>query len=132
LGNSLRGNIIGVSSFYKSIKRNERRYLYRLSVGASLYEALKPYFRAGMITSLQPTIATMMTIGIVSLPGMMTGQMLGGASPMVAIKYQIAIMIAIFVSVSMSVALMILFTIKSSFNGYGVLKKGVFKDRSVK
>mgnify|MGYP002064059490 CR=1 FL=1 len=45
-----------------------------------------------------PTIASMATIGLVALPGMMTGVILGGAAPGVAIKYQIIIMLAIFLS----------------------------------
>jgi putative ABC transport system permease protein len=127
LGNSMRGNIIGISSFYKSIKRNEKRYFYHLANGATQYEALGPYLREALNSSIRPTIATMMTIGIVSLPGMMTGQMLGGSSPMVAIKYQIAIMIAIFTSMTSSITLILLITNRSCFNGCGVMKKSVFK-----
>ncbi len=47
----------------------------------------------------------MTTMGLVTLPGMMTGQILGGASPLVAIKYQLVIMLAIFVMMSVSVAI---------------------------
>lgn len=126
LGNSMRGNIIGVSNFYSSIKRNEKRYLYHLALGATQYENLKQYIRHALLAALNPTLATMMTIGIVSLPGMMTGQMLGGSDPMVAIKYQIVIMIAIFVSVSFSVLLIILFTIRIGFDNFGLLKGSVF------
>lgn len=126
LGNSMRGNIIGVSNFYASIKRNENRYLYHLALGATQYENLKKYIREALLAALNPTLATMMTIGIVSLPGMMTGQMLGGSNPMVAIKYQIVIMVAIFVSVSLSVLLIILFTIRIGFDSYGLLKDSVF------
>lgn len=92
-----------------------------------MYEAVLPYFRNALITALKPTIASMATIGIVSLPGMMTGQILGGSPPQTAIKYQIAIMIAILMSVSLSVTLTIFFTMRSSFNEYGILKEDVFK-----
>ena len=129
LGNSLRGNIIGVSSFYSSIKRNEKRFFYHLALGATQFENLKTYIRRALISALNPTLATMMTIGIVSLPGMMTGQMLGGSNPMVAIKYQIVIMIAIFVSVSLSVLLIILFTIRIGFDEYSFLKSTVFSSQ---
>jgi putative ABC transport system permease protein len=66
-------------------------------------------------------------MGIVSLPGMMTGQMLGGSVPLVAIKYQIAIMVAILASTVLSIALSILFTVRFSFEKSGVLKKSIFK-----
>ena len=126
LGNSLRGNIIGLSSFYLNIKRNQTRFQYHLALGASQFEALLPYLKTALVSAVNPTIATMMTIGIVSLPGMMTGQMLGGSNPLVAIKYQIAIMIAIFVSVMVSVVLVILFSLKTVFNGFGILKQTIF------
>jgi putative ABC transport system permease protein len=128
LGNSIRGNVIGISTFFKDIKRNEERYLYRLALGASTLEAVMPYIRSSLTTALKPTIASMATIGIVFLPGMMTGQILGGASPMTAIKYQIAIMISIFVIISLATMLTLLFTLKRSFDGYGVLKKEIFSE----
>jgi putative ABC transport system permease protein len=69
----------------------------------------------------------MATIGVVFLPGMMTGQILGGSDPSTAIKYQIAIMLAIFLSVALSVLFTILLTVKSSFNNYGILRRDIFK-----
>lgn len=58
-----------------------------------------------MQKSFAPILASMAATGLVTLPGMMTGQILGGASPMVAIKYQLIIMIAIFVTLTLSVAI---------------------------
>jgi putative ABC transport system permease protein len=69
----------------------------------------------------------MATIGIVSLPGMMTGIIMGGTDPVVAIKYQIAIMIAIFTGTTITVILGIILTIKRSFTKFGVLDPSVFK-----
>ena len=68
----------------------------------------------------------MATIGLVSLPGMMTGVILGGANPMTAIKYQIAIMIAIFSGTAITVWLAISLSIKATFTHYGMLDKGIF------
>jgi putative ABC transport system permease protein len=85
LGNSLRGDIIGIGNFYRAVKRNENRYLYHLACGATTMEALAPYFKESLVSALKPTIATMATMGIVFLPGMMTGQILGGVSPLLAI-----------------------------------------------
>ncbi len=74
-----------------------------------------------------PTVATMGTIGLVSLPGMMTGVIMGGADPMTAIKYQIAIMIAIFSGTAITVVLPILMTIKGGFTPFGILDRHAFK-----
>lgn len=127
LGNSLRGDIIGIDNFYKAIKRNEQRRLYALASGATLFESLMPYFRESLVAALQPTIATMATMGIVFLPGMMTGQILGGVSPVLAIKYQIAIMVAIYTATTITVHLTIVLTMKTCFDAYGMLKAQIFR-----
>lgn len=127
LGNSLNSTIIGISHYYESIRKENRRYLYLLSLGATQNEALLPFFRDAMLAALKPFMASMATMGLVSLPGMMTGQILGGASPETAIKYQIAIVLAILTAVTISVALSIYFTSRKAFNAYGVLRNDFFK-----
>lgn len=127
MGNSLRADIIGLSSFYTSIHSEEKTYLLFLSQGATLNEAIRPFLQRAYTASLAPTIATMATIGLVSLPGMMTGIILGGTDPFSAIKYQIAIMIAIFTGTSITVILGILLTRKVSFSKFGTLDTAIFK-----
>lgn len=126
LGNSLRANVVGLGDFYQDLRRNEPLYLYRLSLGASKFEALFPFAQKSFKAAINPTIATMATMGIVSLPGMMTGQILGGSVPLTAIKYQIAIMIAILASTMMSILLGIAFTSGKSIDKWGMLKKNIF------
>ncbi|WP_406656777.1 ABC transporter permease [Methanolobus sp. ZRKC2] len=127
LGNSLRANIVGINDFCDQIQRNENRYLSKLSLGAEKHEALLPYIRKSIRNALKPTLANMATIGIVFLPGMMTGQILGGSSPLVAVEYQIAIMIAIYVTTVMNVVLGILILMLRGFDEYGMFKKDMFK-----
>lgn len=126
LGNCLRADIIGVRSFYEAMGSSEKAYHHSLAQGARLHEALHPYFRDAIQSALLPTVASMTTIGLVSLPGMMTGVILAGADPFVAIKYQIGIMIAIFSGTAITVFLAIRLTIPGSFNGYGLLDRGIF------
>jgi putative ABC transport system permease protein len=128
LGNSLKANVIGMDNFCTEIQRNENRYLFRLSMGAEKTEALVPYLRKSIRVALKPTIANMATIGIVFLPGMMTGQILAGASPLVAIEYQIAIMIAIYVTTMVNVLLGVLVLIHRGFDDYGMLKKDMLRN----
>lgn len=77
----------------------------RLVCGATTAEALRPVYREALQASLAPTLAAVATTGLVALPGMMTGQLLGGAPPFTAIRYQVAIMIAITTSVSLAAVL---------------------------
>lgn len=98
LGNVLNGDIIGLMTFYKGISENRNRVNYDLALGATRFQALKPYFKDAIVASINPTVASMATVGLVSLPGMMTGQILGGSVPMEAITYQIAIMLVIYLT----------------------------------
>lgn len=127
LGNCLRADIIGLKTFYGTIRKSEKAYLQTLANGARLSEAVRPYIREACQAALVPTVATMATIGLVSLPGMMTGVILGGAEPTTAIKYQMAIMIAIFSGTAITVILGIWLTLKRSFTAYGVLNHRIFK-----
>jgi putative ABC transport system permease protein len=78
-------------------------------------------------TAFNPLIASITVIGLISLPGMMTGQILGGSSPNIAIKYQIMLMLTIFVSTVLTVYLTIIISNRFVFDEYGNLKKGVLK-----
>ncbi|PAB59097.1 ABC transporter permease [Anaeromicrobium sediminis] len=121
LGNSLKGNIICINNFYKAIKENEKEYFYTLSLSGSNIEALIPYFRNAVSASVNPIMAAIETIGLVSLPGMMTGQILGGAIPLTAIKYQAAIMVAILICRYFSAILSIILMSFKAFDDYDVL-----------
>lgn len=126
LGNSLRSIIIGLSNFYTGIQKDEKVYLYSISLFNNRMQALKPYFLQSFSAAIAPIIASMATIGLVSLPGMMTGQILGGSIPAVAIKYQIAIMFSIFYIEYFSTMLAVIFSLKVGFNELDVLNQDIF------
>lgn len=128
LGNCLRSNVIGINEFYYRIREHKERYRFYLANGAEQNEALFPFFRTALIKSANPTLASMATIGLVSLPGMMTGQILSGSSPLIAIKYQIMIMIAIFSGTVLSVYLGIIFSSRFVFDQRNNLDDSIFKN----
>lgn len=130
LGNSLRGNVVGLGDFYQSIAKEEHLYTYKLGLGASSYEALLPFAKQSFKAAIMPGIASMATMGIVSVPGMMTGQLLGGSVPMTAIKYQIAIMVAILTSTVIGIALSLIFTTRIAFDRNGMLRKDILHSNS--
>jgi putative ABC transport system permease protein len=129
MGNCLRANIIGIGRLYQSIRERENAFLYALGQGATLREAVRPFMRAAIRDALSPSIATMMTIGLVALPGMMTGILMAGVSPVAAVKYQIAIMIAIFSGTSITVAGGMELTLPTAFSPYGVLRRDIFRGK---
>ncbi|NLI91211.1 MAG: ABC transporter permease [Peptococcaceae bacterium] len=129
LGNMLSGNIVGLNHFFNNVRKMEKKYLAVLALGADRKEALLPHVRESILAAVNPTIASTATIGLVSLPGMMTGQILGGASPVVAVKYQMAIMIAIFITRILSIYIALYLTQQTAFDAYDVLRKEIFKDK---
>ncbi|MBN2344295.1 MAG: ABC transporter permease [Deltaproteobacteria bacterium] len=127
LGNSMNRTIVTMERFYSSVRKDESGYSALVAMGATVNEAtaanLKVAYRAG----LGPALANLATMGIVSLPGMMTGQILGGSDPLVAIKYQVAIILAIYVATDLSALLCITFSKKKGFTRYGFLNHEIFK-----
>ncbi|MBD3345711.1 MAG: ABC transporter permease [Chitinivibrionales bacterium] len=126
LGNCMRGNVISLERFFSGIRHNRKEYMSSLFMGATVTEAIRPWIRRSITAALSPTISTMATMGIVSLPGMMTGQILGGSSPLTAIKYQMAIMVAIFVSVALGAWLNLALCTRVGFGEYGMLREDIF------
>ncbi|HMP68212.1 MAG TPA: ABC transporter permease [Pirellulaceae bacterium] len=126
LGNCLRADIVGLRAFYGAMHKNRNACRQALACGATLNEMIRPWYRDALDAALAPTIATMATVGLVSLPGMMTGVILAGADPFTAIKYQLAIMIAIFTGTALTVFLAIRFTLPLAFDPYGNLHETIF------
>ena len=129
LGNCLQGNVIALERFYSALRRNENEYTTFLMLGATRWEAVRPYFRDAVKAALNPTIAGMATMELGSLPGMMTGQILGGSEPWLAVKYQIAIMSCIFTSSTLAGIVNLKLSLKIAFNAFDVLKDEVFVRR---
>ncbi|WP_087023814.1 ABC transporter permease [Thaumasiovibrio subtropicus] len=117
LGNALSANIVGLQCWREGMTQGRAEYEYYLSMGAA--QPQQPFLRLALAKAMAPQLATMATLGIVSLPGMMTGQILAGAEPMQAVQYQIMIMVAIFVSASCSVALTLSALSFLGKDGYG-------------
>lgn len=121
---------MSLERFYSGIRKNENKFMTYLMLGASLREAVRPYLRDAIKAAINPSIATMATMGIVSLPGMMTGQILGGAMPMAAIKYQIGIMICIFTAMVVGSLVNVLLSLAIAFDDYQRLRPEVFRNVS--
>lgn len=122
LGNMLTVNVIAVGTFYSTLQREQNLYYYLLGNGASRGDALQPFVRQAIVKSFSPTIANMAVMGLVSLPGTMIGQILGGSTPDVAIKYQIMIVVITMSASMLSLIMAISLSSKRAFDGYGRLK----------
>ena len=92
LGSVMNGVAISLNAFNTAVVRERVAIEARLALGASRRAALKPLQRAALKSGLIPVINQMSAAGIITLPGMMTGQILAGMAPFEAAKYQILIL----------------------------------------
>ena len=127
LGNCLRADIVGLSRFFNSLRKDEKPFLQALAQGATLAEAVRPNVMSALEAALAPTVATIATIGLVTLPGMMTGVILAGGDPMSAVKYQMVVMLAIFSGTALTLMLALWLALRTAFTPYGLLDESVFR-----
>ncbi len=116
IGNAMTGLTIGLKTFMESIKLQRRKIDTLTNLGVSPKNILKPFVNNALEASLLPTLNSMLGMGIIFLPGMMTGQILAGTLPTTAIMYQIAIYIAICTSVCLSVFCSLNFGYRTLYN----------------
>jgi putative ABC transport system permease protein len=95
LGNCMTGVALGLDTLTTSLVSHRASVEAQLMLGATRREAAAPVTRAALRSALMPSINSMAVTGVVSLPGMMTGQILGGVPPAEAVKYQILVMFLI-------------------------------------
>ena len=105
LGNSLTGISLGMDRFLSDLRTRRDEVEMRLTLGATKWESCRDVFVASARTAMIPILNTMSVAGIVSIPGMMTGQLLAGAPPIQAVKYQIMIMFVIAAAIALGVML---------------------------
>ncbi|RSD25167.1 ABC transporter permease [Mesobacillus subterraneus] len=116
IGNSMTGVSLGVNNLISGFDSHRAQIEGALMLGAAPKDAAKKIVNEAFDSAMLPTINSMVGMGIIFLPGMMTGQILSGTSPIVAVEYQIAIMLGIVGSVSLTVILYLQLAYKSFFN----------------
>ncbi|NDI35289.1 ABC transporter permease [Chengkuizengella sediminis] len=123
IGNSMTGITLGISTLMDGMHSKRQFIESSLMLGATPKEASRFIVRQSFDAAILPTVNSMVGTGIVFLPGMMTGVILSGADPMIAIKYQIVILLGITASVSLSILLLLQLGYKTFFNKKAQLKR---------
>jgi putative ABC transport system permease protein len=130
LGNGLTGISLSLDTLLDRLVDRRDEVEMHLALGATRWEAagdaLAESVRRGMI----PIINAMMVVGIVSLPGMMTGQILAGADPLEAVKYQIVVMFMIAGGTSMGCIIIVLLAYRRLFTSHHQLDSKAIRARS--
>ncbi len=129
LGNSMNGIALSLDRLYGEARARAGEIEAFLAFGATPWEAVRGCVRDAMRAGMTPIINSLMVVGLVSLPGMMTGQILGGADPGEAVRYQIVVMLMIAAAVAIGCLLMVGFSYKRLFTSDWALKPEVFQSR---
>jgi putative ABC transport system permease protein len=95
-----------------------------LALGATAARASRGPTRSALRAALIPTVNSLMVVGLVALPGMMTGQILAGVSPLLAIRYQIVVMFMLASAVSVSAVIVVLWNRRLFFTPDEQLRLG--------
>ncbi len=116
LGNTLNGVSVGLNTFTESLVTRDREVETLLALGATRWEAARRPIRHAVRTGMIPIVNSMMVVGLVSLPGMMTGQLVSGMAPIQAVKYQIVIMFLIASGTALGTVGIVLLSFERLFN----------------
>ncbi len=116
IGNSMNAIAIALERMLGEIRTKRDEIEMMLCMGADSKEASKGIVKNAMQAGMIPSINSMMAVGMVFIPGMMTGQILGGSDPITAIKYQIVVMVMITGATAIGTLLTVLLVRQRCFN----------------
>ncbi|MGK5092458.1 iron export ABC transporter permease subunit FetB [Deltaproteobacteria bacterium TL4] len=116
LGNTLNGISLAMDRFMEDLASRQNQIEALLALGATRREAAHDSIKEAARTGMIPLINSMVVMGVVSLPGMMTGQILAGVNPLDAVYYQIVIVFMIASASALGVVGVVLLSFKALFN----------------
>ncbi|QDT42627.1 hypothetical protein Pan241w_27140 [Gimesia alba] len=116
LGNTLNGISLGLDRLSEELVLRRAEVELKLTLGATRNEAAREALQNAVRSGMTPIINSMMVVGLVSLPGLMTGQILAGASPLESVKYQIVIMFLIASGTALGTVMSVLLGYRRLFN----------------
>lgn len=119
IGNILTAISLVLNNLLAQLTSQRERVDSLLALGATPWEAFREQAAQAVKTGMMPTINSMTVIGVVSLPGMMTGQVLAGQDPEQAVRYQIVITFFLATGTGLSCVLLVYMVFKRLFDANG-------------
>ncbi len=116
VGNSMSAAALALERLFSDLRSHRAEVELRLCLGAGATEASREVVRDAVRAGMIPSINAMMGVGLVFIPGMMTGQILAGADPLVAVRYQIVVMLMLAGSTALSTVLIVLLARRRCFD----------------
>lgn len=103
VGNSMTALGLSLDRLFSDLRGRRDEVEMHLCLGATAEEASRAIFRDALKAGMMPSINSLAGVGLVFLPGMMTGQILSGEDPMLAIRYQIVVMFMLVAATALTV-----------------------------
>ncbi|HKJ29943.1 MAG TPA: iron export ABC transporter permease subunit FetB [Desulfuromonadales bacterium] len=123
IGNSMTGASLAVERLASEFRERRDEIETGLCLGGSIQAVSETAVSSAFRAALIPSVNAMAAMGLVFLPGMMTGQILSGTEPLIAVKYQIAIMCVITGSVSLTTFFILKLGYRAYFTPYQSLRE---------
>lgn len=127
LGNAVNGQALAIDRLYAGVRARGAEVEALLALGATPWEAVRDCVGEALRSGMTPTINSLMVVGIVSIPGMMTGQILGGADPREAARYQIVVMLMITAAAALGSMMLVGLSYRRLFTEDGALKREILE-----
>lgn len=115
MGNAMSSVAVAIDRLFADLDSRADEMEALVALGATPWEAALPSVKASVAAGMTPTLATMSAAGIVSIPGMMSGQILAGADPLGAAKYQIVVLMMITAANTVAIILACLLVYRRRF-----------------
>ena len=115
IGNAMNAATLAVSRYAGDLERRRLEVESALSLGATAQQAVHPIRRDALRTAIIPAVNGMLVVGVVSLPGMMTGQIIAGQDPAQAVLYQVVVMYMITAAASLTSVIALAVAVRQSF-----------------
>lgn len=115
VGNAMNGAALAAERLASEMESHRGELEAYLALGASPARAAAEPTRRAMSAALIPTVNGLATVGLVQLPGMMTGQILAGQSPLLAVRYQVVVMFMLAGATAMTAVMVVLWYRRTFF-----------------
>ncbi|PNV66961.1 ABC transporter permease [Enteroscipio rubneri] len=129
MGNAMAAVAVAIDRLFADMDARASEMFSLVALGATPSEAAAPSLKAAIGAGMTPILANMSAAGIVTFPGMMTGQLLAGADPVAAAKYQIVVMLMLSAANTIAIVAAVYLTYRRRFSSDGYyLDKGIRAD----
>jgi putative ABC transport system permease protein len=115
IGNAMTAATLAVTRLAGDLHARRREVETALALGASAAQAVHPLRRDALRTAILPSVNALLVVGVVSLPGMMTGQIIAGQDPTQAVRYQIMVMYMITAAATLTSIISTVMVIRLAF-----------------